>query len=300
MTHVQTPTLDIAYEAERPAGRHARRPAARLPVRRRAPTTRSRRRWRAAGCRVHRAATCAATARPGSCRADTPRSGQQAALGRRPARPSWTRSGSSGAMLAGYDWGGRGRLHRRRALAGAGARPGHGRPATTSRTSPPPPSRAARNRNTGSGINTTCTRRAAPPGCAQDRRALLPAAVAALVADLGVRRRDLRAQRRRVRQPGLRGRGACSPTATATATPPATRRSSRSNANGGRPAITVPAIVLHGADDGVSPPGGSEDLPRFTGPCRREVVPGAGHNLPQETPEPVIAAVCGLLGVRRS
>ena len=61
------------------------------------------------------------------------------------------------------------------------------------------------------------------------------------------------------------------------------------------PAITVPTVVLHGADDGVSPPSGSEDLGRFTGPCRREVVEGAGHNLPQEKPDPVIAAVRELL-----
>ncbi len=61
-----------------------------------------------------------------------------------------------------------------------------------------------------------------------------------------------------------------------------------------QPAITVPTVVLHGADDGVAPPEGSADLSRFTGPCRREVVPGAGHNLPQEAPDPVIRAVLEL------
>ena len=61
-----------------------------------------------------------------------------------------------------------------------------------------------------------------------------------------------------------------------------------------QPAITVPTIVLHGADDGVGPPSTSEDLSRFTGPCRREIVPGAGHNLPQETPAPFIRAVLEL------
>jgi len=64
----------------------------------------------------------------------------------------------------------------------------------------------------------------------------------------------------------------------------------------GQPAISVPTVVLHGADDGVTPASGSENLRRFTGPCRREVVAGAGHNLPQETPEPVIRAVLGLRG----
>ena len=61
------------------------------------------------------------------------------------------------------------------------------------------------------------------------------------------------------------------------------------------PPITVPTIVLHGEDDGVSPLSMSEDLRRFTGPCRREIVPGAGHNLPQEQPEPVVRAVLELL-----
>lgn len=60
------------------------------------------------------------------------------------------------------------------------------------------------------------------------------------------------------------------------------------------PPIPVPTVVLHGADDGVTPVAGSADLSRFSGPCRREVVPGAGHNLPQETPEPVIRSVLGL------
>ncbi len=62
-----------------------------------------------------------------------------------------------------------------------------------------------------------------------------------------------------------------------------------------RPAITVPTIVLHGATDGVTPPSSSEDLSRFTALLRRDLVPGAGHNLPQETPAPVIRAVLDLL-----
>ncbi len=61
-----------------------------------------------------------------------------------------------------------------------------------------------------------------------------------------------------------------------------------------QPDITVPTIVLHGGDDGVDPPSPQADLSHFTGPCRREIVPGAGHNLPQETPEPFIRAVLEL------
>ena len=65
-----------------------------------------------------------------------------------------------------------------------------------------------------------------------------------------------------------------------------------------QPPIPVPTVVLHGEDDGVSPLTMSEDLSRFTGTCRRELVPGAGHNLPQETPGPVIRAVLELLRPR--
>ncbi len=65
-----------------------------------------------------------------------------------------------------------------------------------------------------------------------------------------------------------------------------------------QPTIAVPTIVLHGADDGVDPPKPAGGLSRFTGPCRREIVPGAGHNLPQETPDPFIRAVLELAQTR--
>jgi len=59
-----------------------------------------------------------------------------------------------------------------------------------------------------------------------------------------------------------------------------------------QPPITVPTVVLHGACDGVSPPESSEEHARlFTGPYRRQVVPVAGHFLPQEAPGAVIDAV---------
>ena len=60
-----------------------------------------------------------------------------------------------------------------------------------------------------------------------------------------------------------------------------------------RPSL-CPTIVLHGEADGVSPLATSDDVSRFTGLCRREIVPGAGHNLPQETPDPVVRAVLEL------
>jgi pimeloyl-ACP methyl ester carboxylesterase len=59
-----------------------------------------------------------------------------------------------------------------------------------------------------------------------------------------------------------------------------------------RPIISVPAIVLHGAADGVGPAAGSEAHARyFTAGYRREVIPRAGHFLPREAPAAVVAAV---------
>jgi pimeloyl-ACP methyl ester carboxylesterase len=62
-----------------------------------------------------------------------------------------------------------------------------------------------------------------------------------------------------------------------------------------QPPIAVPTIVLHGACDGVSPPQGSEGHARFfAGPYQRRVVPAAGHFLPQETPVAVVEALSEL------
>lgn len=61
-----------------------------------------------------------------------------------------------------------------------------------------------------------------------------------------------------------------------------------------QPRITVPTVVLHGAEDGVSPVEDSARLDGFTRLVRREVVAVAGHNLPQEAPEPVVRAVLEL------
>ncbi len=60
-----------------------------------------------------------------------------------------------------------------------------------------------------------------------------------------------------------------------------------------QPEIPVPAVILEGADDGVSPPGGA--APRFAHLRGQKVVPGAGHNLPQEAPEAFATAVLALL-----
>ena len=63
-----------------------------------------------------------------------------------------------------------------------------------------------------------------------------------------------------------------------------------------RPRIGVPTVVLHGDDDGVGPASQSErDAAYFTGPYVRQVVPGVGHNVPQEAPGSFALAVLGLL-----
>ncbi|MCU1391697.1 MAG: alpha/beta hydrolase family protein [Ilumatobacteraceae bacterium] len=62
------------------------------------------------------------------------------------------------------------------------------------------------------------------------------------------------------------------------------------------PRIDVPTIVLWGADDGVDPPRRTADgalpRPRAFGDLRDvRLVPGAGHNLPQEVPAAIVDAV---------
>ena len=63
-----------------------------------------------------------------------------------------------------------------------------------------------------------------------------------------------------------------------------------------RPRITVPTIVLHGDGSGLSSPASSvKHAPLFTGPYQHRVIPVAGHNLPQETPDAVADAVLELV-----
>lgn len=63
-----------------------------------------------------------------------------------------------------------------------------------------------------------------------------------------------------------------------------------------QPPITVPAITFDGADDGVRPPAKAEAQAKyFTGPRQHRIVPGAGHNLPQEKPREFADAVLELV-----
>jgi pimeloyl-ACP methyl ester carboxylesterase len=63
-----------------------------------------------------------------------------------------------------------------------------------------------------------------------------------------------------------------------------------------QPAIGVPALTFDGADDGVRPPAAAaQHARRFTGPRRHQVVPGVGHNMPQEVPAVFAEAVLQLV-----
>ena len=63
-----------------------------------------------------------------------------------------------------------------------------------------------------------------------------------------------------------------------------------------QPAITVPSICLCGADDGVGPPSEEdEDAVHFSGVYQRRVLPGVGHNIPQEAPQATLDALLELL-----
>jgi pimeloyl-ACP methyl ester carboxylesterase len=66
------------------------------------------------------------------------------------------------------------------------------------------------------------------------------------------------------------------------------------------PTISAPTISLNGEANGVGPPARSENHGRFfTGPYQRRVIPVAGHNLPQEAPDAVSAAALELIRATR-
>ena len=63
-----------------------------------------------------------------------------------------------------------------------------------------------------------------------------------------------------------------------------------------QPAISVPSITFDGADDGVRAPSqAGASAQNFTGSRSHRVVPGVGHNMPQEVPEVFAAAVLELV-----
>lgn len=63
-----------------------------------------------------------------------------------------------------------------------------------------------------------------------------------------------------------------------------------------QPPIRVPSITFDGADDGVRPASdASAHAHRFTGPRSHRIVPGVGHNMPQEAPRVFADAVLELI-----
>jgi len=63
-----------------------------------------------------------------------------------------------------------------------------------------------------------------------------------------------------------------------------------------QPAIAVPTIALHGEANSVLPAGGPELRGRrFRGSYQRRVIPVVGHNVPQEAPREFVDAVLSLL-----
>ena len=63
-----------------------------------------------------------------------------------------------------------------------------------------------------------------------------------------------------------------------------------------QPPITVPTVVLESGADGVGGPLDAADREHFTGPYEHRLLPGIGHNVPQEAPEAFAGAIGGLLG----
>lgn len=68
-----------------------------------------------------------------------------------------------------------------------------------------------------------------------------------------------------------------------------------------QPVIPVPAITFDGADDGVRPPAAAAAAAhRFTSGRSHRVVPGVGHNMPQEVPALFADAVLELVATDRA
>ena len=66
-----------------------------------------------------------------------------------------------------------------------------------------------------------------------------------------------------------------------------------------RPPITVPTIVLHGEGDGIARSANSASQSRFfTGPYQHRLIPVIGHDVPQEAPKETAAALLELLAAR--
>jgi pimeloyl-ACP methyl ester carboxylesterase len=65
-----------------------------------------------------------------------------------------------------------------------------------------------------------------------------------------------------------------------------------------QPVISVPTISLLGCDDGVDRPSEADvDRDKFSGRYERRLLPGIGHNIPQEAPGETLRALIDLMAV---
>jgi pimeloyl-ACP methyl ester carboxylesterase len=63
-----------------------------------------------------------------------------------------------------------------------------------------------------------------------------------------------------------------------------------------QPKITVPTINLHGGHTGINPVSEKDAQAKFfSGPYERRLLPGIGHNVPQEAPAALVAALRDLM-----
>jgi len=63
-----------------------------------------------------------------------------------------------------------------------------------------------------------------------------------------------------------------------------------------QPTIAIPTINLHGEGDGVGPVSRTDhSAAKFTGRYERRLIPRVGHNVPQEAPDETVAAIRGLM-----
>ena len=68
-----------------------------------------------------------------------------------------------------------------------------------------------------------------------------------------------------------------------------------------QPAINIPTISLCGADDGVDPPSATDrDHAHFRSYYERRILPGIGHNIPQEAPAATLQALQDLMRLSHS